>query len=519
MSKDHEFVIKGLLQHNYLPTTREAREEIPPIFSSVSFTPGVANKLQSAEGNAAKEERRNRGYDQVEYRLTRYNSVSRPLSIPHPTAHARLCIALHDNWDKLGYIVSNPNSQIKPRDHEDGRLIVMTGYGGTLGKSKRQLNHSFGKRYRVKTDISNCFHSIYSHAVAWGLVGRDEAKHKRKDKESWFNQIDKCIRASRRLETQGIAIGPGTSNVIAEIILARIDERLREKFSSFVRYIDDYEFYCDSEEQARDFIQALERATSEYKLQLNIQKTEFSKLPQPVSENWVLQLGQHAPRGEDTSTFDVYRFLDVALALSSKHPDGNVLKYAASVIQGLNLNYPKSVDCLEYLLSLSFHHTDLLPKLQGLIDTSYLHFGEEFFDLEGTQSKLNTLLAECAALRRSDGMCWALYYLGRVNQNATPTIAKKVIETEDSLAIATLYWANDEHKPAVINFARSLDHEDVHELDRHWLLLYQLYADGHIPNPYKDDHCFDVLKKSGVVFILPKDVVAPKMPDAGSEFQ
>lgn len=518
MAIDKEFFIEGLLRYNYLPTTRESKEELPPIFDSRTFSPDVAQKLLSPEVNATKDERRNRGYDQIEYRLTRYNSVSRTLSIPHPTAHSRLCLSLHEHWEKFCYIAENPSSQIKPRENDDGRVIIMSGYDGIAGVSGRKLSNSFGKRYCVKTDISNCFPSIYSHAVAWGLVGRDEAKNQRNSHKEWFNKIDRLIRSSRRLETQGIAIGPGTSNVIAEIILARIDQTLRDKGYSFVRYIDDYECYCDSEEQAKNFIQHLERAASEYKLQLNIQKTKFTKLPQPVSDDWILELGQHAPKASDATVFDVYRFLDVAVCLAEKHPESNVLKYAASVIEGLELPYTRSADCLNYLITLAFHHTDLLPKLQKLIDASYVNFGELFLDLDGLNQKLDTLLNECATYRRSDGMCWALYYLGRVNGNATMETARKVLETEDSLAITALYWAGDEHRAAVIDFATALDAEDIHELDRHWLLLYQLYKDGQIPNPYKDDTCFDTLKDSGVHFLLPKQELAPKSYESGSEF-
>ena len=519
MAINKSFFIEGLLQYNYLPTTRKSKEELPPIFDSKKLSPDVARKLLSPEIGTAKDERRMRGYDQIDYRLTRYNSVSRTLSIPHPTAHSRLCLSLYEHWEKICYIAENPSSHIKPHDNDDGRVIIMSGYDGAAGKSWRKLNNSFGKRYCVKTDISNCFPSIYSHAVGWGLVGRKEAKDKRNNHKEWFNEIDRNIRSSRRLETQGIAIGPGTSNVIAEIILARIDQTLRDKKFSFERYIDDYECYCDSEEQAKSFVQHLERAASEYKLQLNIQKTRFTKLPQPVSDDWTLELGQHAPKANDATVFDVYRFLDVAVVLAGKHPESNVLKYAASVIEGLELPYSVGADCLNYLISLAFHHADLLPKLQKLIDLSYINFGELLVDLGEMNSKLDTLLRECATYRRSDGMCWALYYLGRVNSNATSETAKMVLETEDSLAITALYWAGDEHRTAVIDFAKTLDVEDIHELDRHWLLLYQLYKDGHIANPYRDDACFDILKEADVYFLLPKQELALKSPEPGSEFE
>lgn len=38
------------------------------------------------------------------------------------------------------------------------------------------INVLLGNRYMIKTDISNCFPSMYSHALSWALVGKSEAK-------------------------------------------------------------------------------------------------------------------------------------------------------------------------------------------------------------------------------------------------------------------------------------------------------------------------------------------------------
>jgi len=38
-------------------------------------------------------------------------------------------------------------------------------------------------------------------------------------------------------------------------------------------------------------------------------------------------------------------------------------------------------------------------------------------------------------------------------------------------------------------------------MDQYWLLLYQLYLDGQMKNPYPDEDCFDILSEAGVSFI------------------
>lgn len=502
MVDNKEFVLKALLQYNYFPSTRPGKEELPPIFTSECFTPEVAQQLIERERQASAKGRGRAGYDQLEYRLTRYNSVSRLLSIPHPVAHAELCVELHKHWDKLDYIFLNKNSQIKPYQHDDGRLVVMAGYGGEIGKSERTIDRSFGKRYVVQTDIANCFPSIYTHAIAWALVGQADAKKGMDDNNEWFNTIDKKFRASRRNETQGVAIGPGSSNIAVEIILGKVDDELRKSFS-FIRYIDDYECYCSTEHEALDFVRQLEKQIAKFKLQLNAAKTKILRLPQPVADGWILELGRHTPKKDGAEIKEIFRFLDVAVFLADKNPESSVLKYAGGVINNINISNEANEACLSYLLGLAFHHSDLLPKLKNLIDSLSLGEFGQALDVSGICKKIEEVLKECIHLRRSDGMCWALYLLGRVHHEISEETAKELIETEDALAILTLYWMGDMHKKLVFEYAENiLKQGDSYQLDRYWILLYQLYFYGHIKNPYETEKCFEFLKEKNISFML-----------------
>ena len=158
MAVDGDFLLTALLCHNYLPTSRRDKEELPPNFTSNTFTPDVAKKLTPFKRVGVK------GFDQIEYRLTRFNTAGRWLSIPHPLPHAQLCLKLFENWEKFEWILNNTHSNIKPQCYEDGRVIVMNGYSDSSEKTGKYLNHSFGKRYVVHADVSNFFPSLYSHA-------------------------------------------------------------------------------------------------------------------------------------------------------------------------------------------------------------------------------------------------------------------------------------------------------------------------------------------------------------------
>lgn len=497
MAVDGDFLLTALLCHNYLPTSRRDKEELPPNFTSNTFTPDVAKKLTPFKRDGVK------GFDQIEYRLTRFNTAGRWLSIPHPLPHAQLCLKLFENWEKFEWILNNTHSNIKPQCYEDGRVIVMNGYSDSSEKTGKYLNHSFGKRYVVHADVSNFFPSLYSHAIPWALVGFTEAKDKSGPKhlDEWFNQIDTCVRNTRRGETQGVAIGPATSNILAEIILGKVDESLAESAgANFSRYIDDYSYYCNTEEEAQNFLHSLECELAKFKLQLNAKKTSIEKLPQPSVEHWVIELGQSvsSDKEKEVPLFDVYRYLDFAQALSSKHPEGSVLKYAVSTVIKMPIRWDRVGGLLKYLLSLSFHHTNLLPLLEKPIEQNHA----DFLGYGSADADLISILRENIRLKRSDGICWALYFLGRLEVEIPTSVVNEVIGTDDCMSILSLYWAAKEHRQLVVDYANSIDKNHLYELDRRWMLFYQLFFDGLIDNPYQADPTFKTLRDEGVSFLL-----------------
>lgn len=495
MTVDKDFVLEALLRHNYLPTQRKASEELPPIFTTRRLTADVAVRLAEMEPRKGDYS----GYDQIEYRMTRFNYVSRPLSIPHPLPHSRLCLCIRDCWEHLEYIAANPCSSIKPKKHADGRLIIMD-YDDSLTKSRSTQRQAFGNRFKVHSDVSNCFPSIYSHAVPWALVGFDEAKAKKagKFKAEWFNQLDEALRLTKRGETQGIAIGPATSNVISEIILARIDEVLVSKGHQFQRYIDDYTCYCDSEEKAQDFIRQLSAELSRFKLMLNIKKTEVRKLPEPMADDWVINLTSAIPSAKSIDAYQAIHFLEFALALANKYPEGSVMKFAMKTLTKKPLDLFAKCDVLNYGLCLAFHQSFLLPLLDRLLADTWL---VSQFD---APAKLNAIVREHAKLHRSDGMTWGLYLLGKNEAAIETETAEVVFGTADAMSIAVLHWSGQYPEKVKVFVEDIVATGDLYKLDAYWLLLYEAFCDGVISNPYPDE-VFPLLLDSGVRFISNDD--------------
>jgi len=169
MTLEKRMLYVALTRYNYFPNQKSSVGELPPCINTRQFTPEISDRL------CALDDKRRGGYDVVTYFSTRYNNVARELALIHPRAYCRLAKHIVDNWSGISYIKDNVNSFIKPEIHHDGRILVMN-YEDPIEKTNRNLNNSFGKRFIVNADISNCFSSIYTHAIPWAIVGFDKAK-------------------------------------------------------------------------------------------------------------------------------------------------------------------------------------------------------------------------------------------------------------------------------------------------------------------------------------------------------
>jgi|TARA_R110000787_G_scaffold267761_1_gene374135 hypothetical protein len=482
-------------RYNYFPNQKSAFSEIPPSISSRQFTPEVCESLAALE---RPESRRGHGYDVVEYRSTRFNNVPRILSIPHPKPQAELTKHLCDNWDKIAHIEDNKCSLVKPELHCDHRIIVMN-YEEPSTKRRRYYNSSFSRFFRVHSDISNCFNSIYTHSLPWAIIGIAEAKNNREPKE-WFNKLDALQRHTKRNETQGIPIGPASSNIFVELVLNSVDKKLIESGYHFHRYIDDYTCFCETNDEAQRFIHHLSSELAKFRLTLNLSKTSITSLPHPADDGWVLELHSYLPNRyaqpeglEDKLTAnEVISYLGNALNLNKSTPDGSVLKYAIHLIIDHIHDASKS-DVFLAILELSFHYPVLIPYVEKLIEG-----GPTLYELDATQD-IEKIAFENLKKHRSDGIAWPLHILKSGGIKPSQELADAIVESGDSLSITLLSdFEIDRNK--IVEFCNELAEADNYTKDNYWLLLYQMYIREEISNPYEDD-VFPTIQGHDVNFI------------------
>lgn len=342
-------------------------KNLPPIFDSSDFLEYCKNKKY--------------GFECKEYRyavcyVTRNVNIPRAIGIPTPMSFERLCRTLRDNWDEIKKHFKDcttSNNYRVSRIHLKKRSGTMSLFDmnyDTHGDNP-ELDLSMGKRYIVRTDISQCFPSIYSHAIPWALVGKSTSKNNRSER-LWYNQIDKMVRLSTCGETHGILIGPHASNLISEIILCKIDKTLSKNWN-YVRYIDDYEYYAETEDDARQFVFHLSSTLHEYGLLLNNKKTVIEKLPVTEVKNWKAEIKAILANIENEKGIVDYNganyYIEKCIGLMRINDDNaSVLAYGTKSLSSKTL----SSSARNYIIKKSISLAMLYPYLASFLDDMIL---------------------------------------------------------------------------------------------------------------------------------------------------
>ncbi len=213
---------------------------------------------------------------------------------------------MQQNWDKIEEFAKNSNS-LSPikfiRFYAQGEAEELINCetlrecfkvkSDFIISIKQCIRASLGYKYRLNVDISNCYNSLYTHSVSWAVCGKDKAKEYFRTQQPESMRVDyemaDCLDAFTRFqknnETNGIIVGPYTSRIISEIILARIDKDLLQKEFNFKRYVDDYKMYFRTEAQAQESLPIIEKVLNEYNLSLNSSKTIIQKYPYETISN------------------------------------------------------------------------------------------------------------------------------------------------------------------------------------------------------------------------------------------
>ncbi len=489
-------VFNGLLDHGLFA------EKLPPCFTSVGLANFVSETIKGILNEPDEKNLRNAidkcAHDYVRFEALRDTNIPRHMGIPHPESYAVQALAISKHWREIATHCNLPRptiSRIYVRHVGNGRIFEMN-YRGTerFRLEEEELEWMAGAQYVVEADIASCFPSIYSHSIPWALHTKDQAKKTSSLIRLSGNLLDKCTQNTRDRQTNGLLIGPNASNIISEIILTSIDADLQRKGHRKVkRHIDDYRFYANSHEEAEKFIQDLGLSLRIFELSLNEKKTCIKALPRPSDENWVLVLNRFPfPEGGEVRFSVIRSFLDQALECAQIAGKSTPLNYAIKVIaKGRTQDNPSEPVFARKLnsrakrmyvreaMNLTLAYPYLLPLLDKFVFANYW--------IDGLDSKIAELSASLIklGLRKlyPDTITHALY-LALKHETLLPLTDEELIEIVglgDCFAnVMLLEYAKRNRRKriaaAVTKCAKNLLSAESREIDKHWLLVYQVWS-------------------------------------------
>jgi hypothetical protein len=473
-------ILEGLLGYGMFA------EKIPPIFTSKPlYDYCIDNGYNWLDTKA---------HSAVPYESMRNISVPRIFSIPYPTSYVNQCKFISDNWDDLQFYFHEKTerdtftkSQIHIRKMQDKKELFEMNYKDFDSKyGLLETEISIGAKYVVRADISNCFPSVYTHAIPWALVGIEEAKRNQRDSSKWYNQLDFYTRALKDNETHGILIGPHSSNLISEIILVAVDDELQQY--NYTRCIDDYTCFVSSQQEADNFVIDLANALKKYDLLLNHKKTEIIKLPLSSVDSWVTSLKSFEIPDEIGVAF-LRKYLDTAIELANETGNIAVINF---VIKTLSTKSFKPL-ALEYYINTIHNLLLLFPYLLPIIEDNV--FMPLKIDAERIEKIANDIYEEGNKYNRFEAMSYAMYFAIKYDFKLRDDLLDKVSLKEDCVFMILSYIHDVKYLKGVKAQYKDIaidSQNDFLAKDKYWLFIYEV-----LPKDELKDTCLKALKGKG----------------------
>lgn len=495
-------VFDGLLGHGLFA------EKLPPILASEDFCAFYKDEISKGSKPCPDK----KWCDYIRYESMRNVCIPRPISIPNPFAYADLCLSIEKYWPDIqsyfSAVSSNQkykNSRIHVRKLKGSYSVFEMSYKNFTYDGSPQDDLVKFSKYKVSADISNCFPSIYSHAIPWAVKGKADSKV---GKLHWSDEIDEKCRNMKFGETSGILIGPHASNIISEIILSRIDEALVDEGFLYYRCIDDYTCFCSSMEDSERFIGSLNRLLKEYELSINHKKTQISPLPETSETDWITRLNSvylgniYTEDGtKQVLPLNILKtYLDTAVRATVDGNDAAPLNYVIKVISSKCLGNKAIRYYINRLKHLVYSFPYLASLMQELVFKPFNISSSDIVEIANAMYKYGFDHDSYEA--SSYALFWAI-------ENCISITVKpedEVFLTKDCMLMFLSYIYSRQNKfcAAVLSkYETEAKRLMVSDIDRYWLFVYEVLPETKLKGAFKN------LKKNKVSFI--KKEVRDKM--------
>jgi hypothetical protein len=339
----------------------------------------------------------------------------------------------------------------------------------------------------LKTDISQFYPSIYTHAVDWVIWGKEEYKKNPKIfKNKPPSRLDKALMNSNSKHTKGIHIGPWVFSYVAKLFTARFNKEInkfreRSKLDfNFCHYVDDYYFFCNSHDDSEKILSEFIKIINNYELSINNDKTKIEKI-----EN-VKWLPWWQPRMEEAlenikigSENKIQKAINIVFETKSKYTSEQALAY---FLGGLVKHYRKnlgdekpSTEIISFILGIVYREPSLLRMLSKLTPIPCF---ESLFRSEVFQKLNLKIMSECIQRNYTLELLWSLtfyqkYSIQSFNFNSiTKNLFIENAPRLSSLSLAILRKLNEENRNSDLyqEIVKSLPAEEIINETKYWPL-------------------------------------------------
>ena len=266
--------------------------DLPPYFVFENLLKKVDEKLDGRNFSDFQSDNP-RKYEGINYRILNNKDGTyawRPFQLMHPALYVSLVheITEEDNWEfiKKRFKEFYENKEIEclsiPRvslDKEKNKAKQIIHWWHEVEQKSIELSLDY--EYLFKTDVTDCYGSIYTHSIAWAIHTRAIAKEQRNDKSLIGNIIDNRIQDMCQGQTNCIPQGSVLMDLIAELVLGYADTELASKIKEqsfdeykILRYRDDYRVFYNNPQIGDKIAKLLTEVMINLGLKLNSEKTK-----------------------------------------------------------------------------------------------------------------------------------------------------------------------------------------------------------------------------------------------------
>ena len=468
------------------------------------------------------------------------------LQIPNPKHFSLLSEKIANKWTDFEHVfaLSEYSKSYPVPETNPSKRSVSTVSKSLSDFRTSRLQTSFGKIIEVSVDISKFYPTIYTHSVAWGLLGKDKAKSYFKQKDNLAaliaagdadaalyksaEEIDIAIRSCQERQSIGIPIGPDTSHILAEIVACRIDSILKTKFDDIglslkaCRYYDDYYLYVSTRDEADKVLKGLQLILADFQLEINESKVTIKEFPFAFEDEFATRLLQFVFKKTNliNSLKHYFSLIWGFVEKNSKRPVW-VVKYSLRVFEYRAITIPRnSWSLFEDLL---FKTALIEPSVLDIMARILLTYNS-YLDVS-SKSKLkdliNTIVNDHCPLNHNFEVSWALWIAKTFNIEIDENSANKIIDTRDSISnLILLDLINTTglvHGSPNIN-ALEIELKDDILFSENWLLAYESVKKGWLvpanANLINDNLFFKMLHDLDVEFYDPNCQLVPYPPNS-----